>query len=159
MHPPAEIRVVGCVASAAVSYKIDNTHRCRETPRPVNDLNNNTVCDHHTATTTRDLFIDIIGRHQQQHVLLDIAPSTVMPASTLDPLTAAMCTSLAKADKNGGGGGGGGLDAQLAGATRKVLLGDVEFEPAGSYQSAVLDKLKSKYIVLKGTEPSPQQPR
>lgn len=80
--------------------------------------------------------------------------SAGMPASTLDPITAALCTSLAKAEKNGGG-----LDTQLAGATRKALLADVEFEAAGSYQSAVLDKLKSKYVVLKGTEPSPQQPR
>lgn len=77
-----------------------------------------------------------------------------MPASTLDPVNAALCTSLAKKS-----GSGGGLDAQLAGATRKALLADVEFEPAGSYQSAVLDKLKSKYIVLKGSEPSLQQPR
>lgn len=79
-----------------------------------------------------------------------------MPASTLDPVNAALCTSLAK---KSGGGGGGGLDAQLAGATRKALLADVDFESAGSYQSAVLDKLKSKYIVLKGSEPSPQQAR
>lgn len=70
-----------------------------------------------------------------------------MPASTLDPVNAAIRNSLSKAaiDTN--------LDIQLAGATKKALLEDIEFEAAGSYQSTVLDKLKTKYIVLKSAEP------
>lgn len=66
-----------------------------------------------------------------------------MPASTIDPVNAALRTSLTKtATENN-------LDTQIAGSTKKALLANVEFEAAGSYQSAVLDKLKSKYIVLK----------
>lgn len=70
-----------------------------------------------------------------------------MPASTLEPVSAALRTALSKDE--------GTLDAQLAGSAKKALLADIEFEPAGSYQSTVLDKLKSKYIVLKSSE-SPQ---
>jgi hypothetical protein len=73
-----------------------------------------------------------------------------MPASTLDPVNAALRTALTKTDDSP-------LDAQLAGSTKKALLGNIEFEPAGSYQSTVLDKLKSKYIVLKSSEtPQPR---
>lgn len=87
-----------------------------------------------------------------------------MPASTADPVSAALCTSLAKV-KGGGASSERTLDAQLAGTARKALLADVEFEQAGSYQNSVLDKLKAKYIVLKGSasggggETSPQQAR
>ncbi|KAF5278099.1 hypothetical protein FQR65_LT03615 [Abscondita terminalis] len=70
-----------------------------------------------------------------------------MPASTLDPVNAALRTALSKNSCNNN------LDSQLAGATKKALLSNIEFEAAGSYQSCVLDKLKSKYIVLKSSEP------
>lgn len=69
-----------------------------------------------------------------------------MPASTLDPVNAALRTALTKTDTENT------LDSQLvAGSTKKALLSDIEFEPAGNYQTNVLDKLKSKYIVLKST--------
>lgn len=74
---------------------------------------------------------------------------TGMPASTLDPVNAALCTALSKNSSEKS------LDARLSGSTKKALLSNIEFEPAGSYQSTVLDKLKSKYIVLKGSD-SPQ---
>lgn len=70
-----------------------------------------------------------------------------MPASTLDPVNAAIRNSLSKTASETN------LDVQLAGTTKKALLADIEFEAAGSYQSTVLDKLKSKYIVLKSSEP------
>lgn len=69
-----------------------------------------------------------------------------MPASTLDPVNAALRTALSKSAC------GSTLDSQLAGSTKKALLSNIEFEAAGSYQSCVLDKLKSKYIVLKASE-------
>lgn len=74
-----------------------------------------------------------------------------MPASTLDPVNAALRTALTKNDSENT------LDTQLAGSTKKALLANIEFEPAGSYQSTVLEKLKSKYIVLKSSEaPQPR---
>nr|XP_022901979.1 ubiquitin carboxyl-terminal hydrolase 36 [Onthophagus taurus] len=72
-----------------------------------------------------------------------------MPASTLDPVNAAIRSSLSKTTSEAN------LDVQLAGATKKALLADIEFKPAGSYQTTVLDKLKNKYIVLKSTETQP----
>lgn len=77
-----------------------------------------------------------------------------MPASTLDPVNAALRTALTKnesAENN--------LDQQLAGSTKKALLSNIEFESAGSYQNIVLDRLKSKYIVLRSPEtPPPSKP-
>lgn len=74
-----------------------------------------------------------------------------MPASTLDPVNAALRTALTKNDSENT------LDTQLAGSTKKALLANIEFESAGSYQTTVLDKLKSKYIVLKSSEvPQPR---
>lgn len=85
-----------------------------------------------------------------------------MPASTLDPVNAALRTALSSkgASSNGIVGGASssadcGLDAQIAGCTKKALLANIDFEPAVSYQNTVLDKLKSKYIVLKAVESSP----
>lgn len=75
-----------------------------------------------------------------------------MPASTLDPVNAALRTALSKNSCNNNT-----LDSQLAGSTKKALLANIEFEAAGSYQSSVLDKLKSKYIVLKSSEPPEQR--
>ncbi|EFA00157.1 ubiquitin carboxyl-terminal hydrolase 36 [Tribolium castaneum] len=75
-----------------------------------------------------------------------------MPASTLEPVNAALRSALTKTDDSS-------LDTQLAGSTKKALLSNIDFEPAGSYQSTVLDKLKSKYIVLKSSEtPQPSKP-
>ncbi|KAJ8933865.1 hypothetical protein NQ314_013718 [Rhamnusium bicolor] len=76
-----------------------------------------------------------------------------MPASTLDPVNAALRTALSKNESENT------LDTQLAGSTKKALLSNIEFESAGSYQSTILDKLKSKYIVLKSSEtPQPSKP-
>lgn len=72
-----------------------------------------------------------------------------MPASTLDAVNAAIRTSLIKSSFSTNL-----LDSQLAGAAKKALLSNIEFEAAGSYQSTVLDKLKSKYVVLKTTRAS-----
>lgn len=69
-----------------------------------------------------------------------------MPASTLDVVGAALKASLAKNEDSSN------LDSQLAGSTKKALLTNIEFEAAESYQSTVLDVLKSKYIVLKSPE-------
>lgn len=66
-----------------------------------------------------------------------------MPASTLDPVNAALRTNLSKSTLDNS------IDSQLAGSTKKALLSNIEFETAGNYQTNVLDKLKSKYIVLK----------
>ncbi|XP_017779061.1 PREDICTED: ubiquitin carboxyl-terminal hydrolase 36 [Nicrophorus vespilloides] len=71
-----------------------------------------------------------------------------MPASTVDPVNAALRTALSK----GSNSLENGLDSQLAGSSKKALLSNIEFEPAGSYQSSVLDILKSKYIVLKSAD-------
>lgn len=77
---------------------------------------------------------------------------TEMPASTVDPISAALRTALTKNESTENS-----LDAQLAGSTKKALLSNIEFEAAGSYQSTILDKLKSKYIVLKSAEtPQPR---
>lgn len=73
-----------------------------------------------------------------------------MPASTLDPVNAAIRNSLSKTASETN------IDLQLAGATKKALLADIEFEAAGSYQTSVLDKLKTKYIVLKSSSESQQ---
>lgn len=70
-----------------------------------------------------------------------------MPASTMDLVGAALKSSLTKNED-----GCSSLDAQLAGSTKKALLGTVEFEPSENYQISVLDGLKSKYIVLKSPE-------
>ncbi|CAH1961940.1 unnamed protein product [Acanthoscelides obtectus] len=70
-----------------------------------------------------------------------------MPASTLDPVKAALRTQLAKNDSIDNN-----LDTQLAGSSKKALLSNIEFETAGSYQSTILDKLKSKYIVLNSSD-------
>ncbi|VEN63845.1 unnamed protein product [Callosobruchus maculatus] len=70
-----------------------------------------------------------------------------MPASTLDPVKAALRTALSKNDSIENN-----LNTQLAGSSKKALLSNIEFETAGSYQSTILDKLKSKYIVLKSSD-------
>ncbi|XP_050300652.1 ubiquitin carboxyl-terminal hydrolase 36 isoform X2 [Anthonomus grandis grandis] len=74
-----------------------------------------------------------------------------MPASTVDVVGAALKASLSKNEESSN------LDAQLAGSTKKALLSNTEYEPAESYQSSVLDVLKSKYIVLKSPQ-SQQNP-
>lgn len=73
-----------------------------------------------------------------------------MPASTLDPVNNALRTALSKNESSENS-----LDTQLAGSTKKALLSNIEFESAGSYQNAVLDRLKSKYIVLRSPETPP----
>lgn len=75
-----------------------------------------------------------------------------MPASTLDPVNAALRTSLSKTTTTENNNNNNNLDQQLSGSSKKALLSNIDFEPAGSYQSVVLDKLKSKYIVLKSAE-------
>lgn len=70
-----------------------------------------------------------------------------MPASTLDPVNAALRTSLTKTTSTDSN-----LDQQLSGSTKKALLANIEFESAGTCQSVILDKLKSKYITLKAND-------
>lgn len=66
-----------------------------------------------------------------------------MPASTLEPLNGALRNSFSKSSSDNN------LDVQISGTSKKALLSIIEFEPAGNFQSAILDKLKNKYIVLK----------
>lgn len=69
-----------------------------------------------------------------------------MPAPTVEPVKAALRIALSNesSDKS--------LDTQLAGSSKKALLSTIEFEPAGTYQNTILEKLKLKYIVLKNAE-------
>ncbi|CAG9833090.1 unnamed protein product [Diabrotica balteata] len=77
-----------------------------------------------------------------------------MPASTVDPVNAALRTALSKNESTENN-----LDIQLAGSSKKALLSNIEFESAGSYHNTVLDRLKSKYIVLRSPEsPPPSKP-
>ena len=80
-----------------------------------------------------------------------------MPASTFDSVNSALRNSFSKNNNNGAvvtANDSDDLDEHLAGVSKKALLADIEFEPAGSYQINVLDKLKSKYIALRGPETS-----
>ncbi|CAH0547129.1 unnamed protein product [Brassicogethes aeneus] len=70
-----------------------------------------------------------------------------MPASTLDSVSMALCTAL-----NNENNFGNLLDIQMGSSIKKALLSNIEFESAGSYQTTVLERLKSKYIVLKSLE-------
>lgn len=72
-----------------------------------------------------------------------------MPAPTVDPVNAALRTALSNESTEIT------LDNQLGGSSKKVLLSNIEFESAGTYQSTILDKLKLKYVVLKSAD-SPQ---
>lgn len=74
---------------------------------------------------------------------------TRMPAPTVEPVNAALRTALSNESSENS------IDTQLAGSSKKVLLSNIEFEPAGTYQSTILDKLKLKYVVLKSAD-SPQ---
>ncbi|XP_075224173.1 ubiquitin specific peptidase 36 isoform X2 [Lycorma delicatula] len=69
-----------------------------------------------------------------------------MPASSGDPVSTALHMSLAGNKcatlKNDD------LDNKIVASARRVLLTEVQYEPSGSYSSAMLDSLKSKYIVL-----------
>ncbi|CAG9862079.1 unnamed protein product [Phyllotreta striolata] len=77
-----------------------------------------------------------------------------MPASTLNTVNNALRTALSKKESTENS-----LDTQIAGSTKKALLANIEFESAGTYQNAVLDRLKSKYIVLTSPEtPPPSKP-
>lgn len=74
-----------------------------------------------------------------------------MPAPTVDPVNAALRTALSNESTETT------LDSQLAGSSKKILLSNIEFESAGTYQSTILDKLKLKYVVLKSADtPQPR---
>lgn len=74
-----------------------------------------------------------------------------MPAPTVEPVNAALRTALSNESSENS------LDTQLAGSSKKALLSTIEFEPAGTYQNTILEKLKLKYIVLKNAEtPQPR---
>lgn len=62
-----------------------------------------------------------------------------MPASTIDP--AIRNVILKNSSENY-------LNSQLSSNSHRVLCTKIEFEPAESYQTNVLNDLKSKYIVL-----------
>lgn len=68
-----------------------------------------------------------------------------MPASIFDPVSSALHLSLTADDKNQND----LLDNRLISSAKSVLLTNIEFEETGTYQSDVLDGLKSKYIILK----------
>lgn len=74
-----------------------------------------------------------------------------MPAPTVDPVNAALRKALSNESTESS------LDSQLTASSKKILLSNIEFESAGTYQSTILDKLKLKYIVLKSAEtPQPR---
>lgn len=68
-----------------------------------------------------------------------------MPASIFDPVSSALHLSLTADDKSQND----LLDNRLISSAKSVLLTNIEFEETGTYQSDVLDGLKSKYIILK----------
>lgn len=71
-----------------------------------------------------------------------------MPASSGDPISAALNHSLAASSKFSCD--EDNLDSKLIGSTKRVLLSEIKYEQTSSYSSNLLD-LKSKYIVLKPT--------
>lgn len=71
-----------------------------------------------------------------------------MPASTLDPVKTAIRNVLIKNSSDNY------LNSQLASSAHRVLCTKIEFEPAESYQTNVLNDLKAKYIVLQPSKPT-----
>lgn len=71
-----------------------------------------------------------------------------MPASTLDPVKTAIRNVLIKNSSDNY------LNSQLSSSAQRVLCTKIEFEPAESYQTNVLNDLKSKYIVLQSNNKS-----
>lgn len=71
-----------------------------------------------------------------------------MPASTLEPVKSAIRNVLAKNNTDNY------LNNQLSNSAHRVLCTKIDFEPAESYQSNVLNDLKSKYIVLQPSKPT-----
>ena len=74
-----------------------------------------------------------------------------MPASVADPLASVLRTALSgkkgpfsqDSDK-----GPDLLEDRLAASAKRVLLSNIDYEPAPKQQLLILDSLKSKYIVL-----------
>lgn len=71
-----------------------------------------------------------------------------MPASSGDPISAALTQSFASSSKKASD--GDSLDTKLIGSAKRVLLTEIKYEQTSSY-STNLTELKSKYIVLKPT--------
>lgn len=71
-----------------------------------------------------------------------------MPASSGDPISAALTHSFASSSKKASD--GDSLDTKLIGSAKRVLLTEIKYEQTSSY-STNLTELKSKYIVLKPT--------
>ncbi|KAG8254555.1 Ubiquitin carboxyl-terminal hydrolase 42 [Homalodisca vitripennis] len=69
-----------------------------------------------------------------------------MPASSGDPISAALKHSLAASSKFTSD--GDSLDSKLIGSAKHVLLTEIKYDQTGSFSNTVLD-LKSKYIILK----------
>lgn len=69
-----------------------------------------------------------------------------MPASSGDPISAALTHSFASSSKISSD--GDSLDTKLSGSAKRVLLSEIKYEQTSSYSSN-LTELKSKYIVLK----------
>uniref|UniRef100_A0A1B6GHK9 Ubiquitin carboxyl-terminal hydrolase n=1 Tax=Cuerna arida TaxID=1464854 RepID=A0A1B6GHK9_9HEMI len=69
-----------------------------------------------------------------------------MPASSGDPISAALKHSLAASSKFSSE--SDSLDSKLIGSAKHVLLTEIKYDQTGSLSNTVLD-LKSKYIILK----------
>uniref|UniRef100_A0A1B6H560 Ubiquitin carboxyl-terminal hydrolase n=1 Tax=Homalodisca liturata TaxID=320908 RepID=A0A1B6H560_9HEMI len=69
-----------------------------------------------------------------------------MPASSGDPISAALKHSLAASSKFTSD--SDSLDSKLIGSAKHVLLTEIKYDQTGSFSNTVLD-LKSKYIILK----------
>ncbi|XP_054286991.1 ubiquitin carboxyl-terminal hydrolase 36-like isoform X1 [Macrosteles quadrilineatus] len=69
-----------------------------------------------------------------------------MPASTGDPISAALSHSLAASSKLSSD--SDTLDTKLIGSTKRVLLTEIKYEQTSTFNSN-LEDLKSKYVVLK----------
>jgi hypothetical protein len=72
-----------------------------------------------------------------------------MPASGCDPVTAALCLSLAVSQ---GSEDNNNLDKRLVASAARVLLTRIEYEPHGNCFADVLNNLKNKCIVLRSQD-------
>lgn len=75
----------------------------------------------------------------------DFTTANIMPASSGDPVSAALQHSLNGSRKRFNT---EDLDQKLIGSAKRVLLTEIQYEETNSYDSSILDNLKSKYIVL-----------
>ena len=79
-----------------------------------------------------------------------------MPASVADPVALVLRTALSgkTAFSHDGENGQDLLEDRLAASAKRVLLTNIEYEPAPKQQVVALNSLKSKYVVLNATSHS-----